>query len=83
MLYIPITLRIMAGSDLLTLRFFLFLKRANKAKENSLRPQNSRSQTLRTMMHITLYSNPLCMISEHQQQEERGYRQMNHSRVTS
>lgn len=45
MLYIPIALRIVAGSDRLTIQFFLFLKRANKAKENSLRPWNSRSQT--------------------------------------
>lgn len=61
----------MAGFDLLNVQFFSFLKRANKAKENSLRPQNSRAQTLKAMMHTTPYGNPLCMISEYQQHEAR------------
>lgn len=58
----------MAGSDLPTVQLFSFLKTVKKAKENSHRPQNSGSQTLETMMRTTPYGNPLCMISESQQQ---------------
>lgn len=81
-LYIPVTVRIMKVPTSSLLIFFLFLKRTNKAKENSFRPQNSKFQMLRIMMHTTPYGNPLCMISEQQQQVAKGYRDMVHSRIT-
>lgn len=71
-LYIPITVRIVAGSDLLTIQFFSFPKRANKAKESSLRPENSRFPMLKTVVHTTPYGSPLHTISEHRQQGARG-----------
>ena len=78
-LYIPVTVKIM---KVLTSSLFIFSAHINKAKENSFRPQNSRYQMLRIMMHITPYGNLLCMISEHQQQVAKGYRDMVHCSIT-
>lgn len=71
MLYIPITLQ-----------FFSFLKRANKAKENSLPPPGFRiagSKHWEPWCMEHFWGNPQCMIFEHGQQGTRGYRHMNHS----
>lgn len=79
---IPVAVRIMKVLISSLLIFFSIPKENKQRKENSFRPQNSKFQMLRIMMHATPYSNPLCMISEQQQQVAKGYRDMVHSRIT-